>query len=288
MSEQDLILEQKIQKREKFDIILAYILIVILLACIGIILYLKFLRKEEPTPEEYLPKYISLNEISTSLNSSILANRYTNDSAKLNSTVSGNSLVVTYTKEDDMVNLNIPVVDNELVVTIPSENKEIATDIYKEITNIICIYYGNKESSCRNTINNITSSNSIDGIRIENNKVYIDTTKSIEITTMPVKISIDSTDYEVTSENIKISNINVSNSDENISINGTIERLTSDIFSFSVVVKIYDINGNILDESSLEYTEDDMLSDKSSLIIGFMSDEYTYEDIKEYSVEIKK
>lgn len=287
MSEQDLILEQKIQKREKFDIILAYILIVILLACIGIILYLKFLRKEEPTPEEYLPKYISLNEISTSLNSSVLANRYTNDSAKLNSTVSGNSLVVTYTKEDDMVNLNIPVVDNELVVTIPSENKEIATDIYKEITNIICIYYGNKESSCRNTINNITSSNSIDGIRIENNKVYIDTTKSIEITTMPVKISIDSNDYEVTSENIKISNINVSNSDENISINGTIERLTSDIFSFSVVVKIYDINGNILDYKTLEYSKDDFANDKI-LTITFDFDEYTYEDVKEYSVEIKK
>ena len=287
MSEQDLILEQKIQKREKFDIILAYILIVILLACIGIILYLKFLRKEEPTPEEYLPKYISLNEISTSLNSSVLANRYTNDSAKLNSTVSGNSLVVTYTKEDDMVNLNIPVVDNELVVTIPSENKEIATDIYKEITNIICIYYGNEESSCRNTINNITPSNSINGIRIENNKVYIDTTKSIEITTMPVKISIDSTDYEVISENIKISNVNLTNSEDSITINGTIERLTSDTFDFSAVVKIYDINGNILDYKTLEYSKDDFANDKI-LTITFDFDEYTYEDIKEYSVEIKK
>ena len=42
MNEQEMIQRQKIEKREKTDIILAYILIVILLAGIGIVLYLKY------------------------------------------------------------------------------------------------------------------------------------------------------------------------------------------------------------------------------------------------------
>ena len=38
VNEQEMIMKQKIEKRERFDIVLAYILIVVLVACIGIIL----------------------------------------------------------------------------------------------------------------------------------------------------------------------------------------------------------------------------------------------------------
>ena len=40
MNEQDLMIQEKIKKREKTDIMLAYILIVILLGCILFIVYL--------------------------------------------------------------------------------------------------------------------------------------------------------------------------------------------------------------------------------------------------------
>ena len=46
MNEQEMMQRQKIEKREKTDIILAYILIVILLAGIGIVLYLKYGTKK--------------------------------------------------------------------------------------------------------------------------------------------------------------------------------------------------------------------------------------------------
>ena len=186
MNEQDLILTQKIEKREKFDTILAYILLAILLGAILLVIYLKFLKKEEVVkPEEYTPNYISLNEISTKLNNSTLANRYLNDSATFNTSVQNNTLNVLYTKEDKNINLNIPMINDELEVSITEDNKEIITDIYKEITNIICMYYGNTESSCRTTINNISSSSPVEGIRFvtdeNNNKVYITTTRSIKV-----------------------------------------------------------------------------------------------------------
>ena len=125
MNEQEMILRQKIEKREKFDTILAYVLLVILLGCIVIVLYLKFVKKEDTLPEEYIPKYIGLSDISSSLNSSDLANRYINDNATFNSNVNGNTLVVSYVKDDVNVELNIPMVGSELEITIPSDNSDI-------------------------------------------------------------------------------------------------------------------------------------------------------------------
>ena len=52
MNEQDRIMEEKILKREKFDTFLAYMLIVILLGCIGFIVYIKFIRNEDNTTTE--------------------------------------------------------------------------------------------------------------------------------------------------------------------------------------------------------------------------------------------
>lgn len=286
MNEQDLILREKIEKRERFDIILAYILIVVLVACIGIVLYLKFIRKEETVVDEYTPTYISLNEVSTSLNSSMLANRYLNDGATFSSNVSGNAIVVTYTKEDNVVNLNIPVVGNELEVVMNDTNTEVVTDIYKEITNIICVYYGNNEDNCRNTINNISIDNSISGIRFVNNTVYIDITKGISVSNDTVnRISVNSTDYSVSSSNVSITNINAKKSDSGILFNGKIKKLTEDNFSFFVVVKLYDVNGKVLDENTLIYNEKDLL-EESVFTAQFMFNKYKKEDVSEYSIEI--
>ena len=65
MNEEEMMRTKKIEKREKTDTILAYILIVILIACLGIILFLKFVKKEDTKPEEHNPTYISVDEIVT-------------------------------------------------------------------------------------------------------------------------------------------------------------------------------------------------------------------------------
>lgn len=295
MNEEELMRMKKIEKREKVDIALAYMLIVILLGAIVVILYLKFIRKEEPRQDDQLPTYISLNEITAGLNSSTLANRYTNDGATFTSTVSNDAIVVTYTKGEQNININIPLVNNELQVNIAKENEEIITDTYKEIANIICKYYGNSEDSCRTTINNIKSDSQ--GIRFisdaNNSYVYIDINKSVDVTnvsnsayTEETKVTLDNTNYSLKISDTEISNITVTNSDTDIKVSGSIKNLSTE-GALSINVKLYDTDGNVISEEKKEYTTDNALSSEDTFEISFTySDTLKKDDVKEYSINV--
>lgn len=295
MNEEELMRMKKIEKREKVDIALAYMLIVILLGAIVVILYLKFIKKEEPRQDDQLPTYISLNEITAGLNSSTLANRYTNDGATFTSTVSNDAIVVTYTKGEQNININIPLVNNELQVNIAKENEEIITDTYKEIANIICKYYGNSEDSCRTTINNIKSDSQ--GIRFisdaNNSYVYIDINKSVDVTnisnsayTEETKVTLDNTNYSLKISDTEISNITVTNSDTDIKVSGSIKNLSTE-GALSIIVKLYDNDGNVIGEEKKEYTADKALNGEDIFEISFTySDTLKKDDVKEYSINV--
>lgn len=295
MNEEELMRMKKIEKREKVDIALAYMLIVILLGAIVVILYLKFIRKEEPRQDDQLPTYISLNEITAGLNSSTLANRYTNDGATFTSTVSNDAIVVTYTKGEQNININIPLVNNELQVNIAKENEKIITDTYKEIANIICRYYGNSEDSCRTTINNIKSDSQ--GIRFisdaNNSYVYIDINKSVDVTnvfnsayTEETKVTLDNTNYSLKISDTEISNITVTNSDTDIKVSGSIKNLSTE-GALSIIVKLYDTDGNVIGEDKKEYTTDNALSSEDTFEISFTySDTLKKDVVKEYSINV--
>lgn len=291
MNEQDKILKDKIEKREKFDTMLAYILLIILLVCIIFVLYLKFNNKENDIKqEEYIPKYISLSEISYSLNYSLLANRYMNDSVNFAAKLSENSLVVTYLKNDININLNIPVVANELMITLNEENKEIVTDIYKEIASIICVYYGNEEKYCRYTLDNMVE-NEVSGIRFVNTDnntiIYIDTTKSFTVENKIVyndttKVSINDTDYILEINNTKVSNIKLVRENTEVTISGNIEKLSEDTSDVSIAVRLYDIEDNLLIENNA-VENNNTFEAKFSL-----NEELKLENIDKYSIEIVK
>lgn len=295
MNEEELMRMKKIEKREKVDIALAYMLIVILLGAIVVILYLKFIKKEETRQDDQLPTYISLNEITAGLNSSTLANRYTNDGATFTSTVSNDAIVVTYTKGEQNININIPLVNNELQVNIAKENEEIITDTYKEIANIICKYYGNSEDSCRTTINNIKSDSQ--GIRFisdaNNSYVYIDINKSVDVTnvsnsayTEETKVTLDNTNYSLKISDTEISNITVTNSDTDIKVSGSIKNLSTE-GTLSIIVKLYDNDGNVVGEDKKEYTTDNALSSEDTFEISFTySDTLKKDVVKEYSINV--
>lgn len=295
MNEEELMRMKKIEKREKVDIALAYMLIVILLGAIVVILYLKFIRKEKPRQDDQLPTYISLNEITAGLNSSTLANRYTNDGATFTSTVSNDAIVVTYTKGEQNININIPLVNNELQVNIAKENEQIITDTYKEIANIICKYYGNSEDSCRTTINNIKSDSQ--GIRFisdaNNSYVYIDINKSVDVTnvsnsayTEETKVTLDNTNYSLKISDTEISNITVTNSDTDIKVSGSIKNLSTE-GALSIIVKLYDTDGNVIGEDKKEYTTDNALSSEDTFEISFTySDTLKKDVVKEYSINV--
>lgn len=306
MNEQEMIQRQKIEKREKVDRVIAYILIVILLGAIAFVLYAKFIMKTDDNttkPEEYTPNYITLTDISSSLNSSILANRYLNDGVTFSSSISNNALVVTYVKDTTNLNLNIPLVNNELEVVIDSTNSEIITDIYKEISTIICTFYSNDETSCRTTIDTVNADNPIEGIRFVNNDdtntVYIDVMKGIPVQSITnsntesgllytevTTVDLSLTNYKLNISNTEISNINVTTSDTDIKFSGNING-TSGEEGLSVVVKLYDEMANTLGENKYEYTLENPLNGEGTFEVSFiLSDTLKLENIKKYSIDV--
>lgn len=299
MEEQKNIIDEKIMKREKIDSILAYILIVVLLGAILLVLYLKFIRNsdEEIAPEEYTPNYISLSEISNSFNSSDLIANYENDNAALSSNAMGGALNIDYLKEENKITLNIPLIDSQLKVEYNEENKNIVEAIYKELASIVCVYNGNIEDACRNIINNININNQIDGIKLVQSgditTVYIDIMKKIDVNGIitykeitPVDIS--NTNYILVLQNTQINNININSTSTNVTFEGNVKSLNEDN-NLRVVVKLYDVNNNLLEEKSYEYTESNPLNGDSVFEISFeLSDNLKLENINKYSIEVVK
>lgn len=293
MNEQEIMMNEKIKKRERVDTILAYVLLVIIFGAILFILYLKFIKRDnnlDTNPEEYTNNYITLDTISNRLNTSTLANKYSNDNATFNSMVSNNSLNITYTKDDTNIELVVNTLNTELEFTITEDNKIISEDIYKEVASIICEYYGNTMDSCRSTISKIDENNTIDGIRYVNDEnnilVYVNTTRSIEVEnidtyTEVTKVALSKTNYVLRLDTEVIDNISVTTSDNNIVFTGDVTSSIED--TFNVIVTLYNNEYNILKEESNNIT------DNNSFNIEFtLDDTLNLENIKTYSISISR
>lgn len=298
MNEQEMMMNEKIKKREKVDTILAYILLVFLLGAIIFILYLKFIRKEDnTTPVEKPNNYITLNDISNSLNNSTLANRYLNDNVTFSSKVNGTSLEIDYKKEDKEEVLNVNTVGTELEFTMNDDNRLIIEDIYKEVANIICVYYNNSEDSCRNTLNKVDEKNPVNGIRYvtsDNNiLVYVNTTQSIDVEktetyTEVTNVELSKTNYELKLDTEVINNIKVDTADTLITFTGDVTT-TSENKNMAVVVTLYGDNNTKLTEEKYEFNDTNKLEEKETFKVEFaLSDTLTKDSIKTYSINIEK
>ena len=291
MNEQDRIMEEKIIKREKADTLLAYMLIVILLGCIGFMVYAKFIRKDESTNnvDDTTSNNLTLTDISNSLNTSNYSANLVNDGGTFNSSVSNSALVITYVKDDTTLNLNIPLVNNELEVTIDDANSEVITSIYEEIGTIICTHYTGNETSCRNILTNINENSSVDGIRYTNNgnnkTVYLDITKGYFVNNTNTYnkstiVSLGDTSYNLNINNVSISNINIKNNTTNVVFSGNI---TSSEYPFDVVVRLYKDDETLIKEDKA--TVSDNSFSNFSITFNF-DDTLKLEDLSKYSIDI--
>lgn len=298
MNEQEMIMNEKIRKREKLDTILAYILLVFLIGAILFILYLKFIKREDTTtPVEKPNNNITLNDISNSLNNSTLANRYLNDNVTFRSKVNGTSLVIDYKKDDKIVNLNVNTMGTELEFTMNEDNRLVTEDIYKEVANIICVYYKNTEDACRSTLSKVDESNPINGIRYvtsDNNiLVYVNTAKSIDIEnidtyTEVTKTELSKTNYELKLDTETINNIKITNADTLITFTGNVTT-TSESKNMSIVVTLYGDNDTKLTEEKYEFNDTNKLEENKEFKVEFtLNDTLTLDSIKAYSISIEK
>ena len=298
MNEQEMIMNEKIRKREKLDTILAYILLVFLIGAILFILYLKFIKREDTTtPVEKPNNNITLNDISNSLNNSTLANRYLNDNVTFSSKVNGTSLVIDYKKDDKIVNLNVNTMGTELEFTMNEDNRLVTEDIYKEVANIICVYYKNTEDACRSTLSKVDENNPINGIRYvtsDNNiLVYVNTAKSIDIEnidtyTKVTKTELSKTNYELKLDTETINNIKITNADTLITFTGNVTT-TSESKNMSIVVTLYGDNDTKLTEEKYEFNDTNKLEENKEFKVEFtLNDTLNLDSIKAYSISIEK
>lgn len=298
MNEQEMIMNEKIRKREKLDTILAYILLVFLIGAILFILYLKFIKREDSTtPVEKPNNNITLNDISNSLNNSTLANRYLNDNVTFSSKVNGTSLVIDYKKDDKIVNLNVNTMGTELEFTMNEDNRLVTEDIYKEVANIICVYYKNTEDACRSTLSKVDENNPINGIRYvtsDNNiLVYVNTAKSIDIEnidtyTEVTKTELSKTNYELKLDTETINNIKITNADTLITFTGNVTT-TSESKNMSIVVTLYGDNDTKLTEEKYEFNDTNKLEENKEFKVEFtLNDTLNLDSIKAYSISIEK
>lgn len=279
--DQEMMMRQKVEKREKVDTIIAYCLIVILIGCIAILSILKLTKKEDVVkPDDHTPSYATLNDVVTNLNNSNL---------DITASTSNNAVVVT--TKDGSLNLNIPLVNNELEVTYNKDNEEVVTNIYKEITTNLCVFYGNTNDICTSVVNNITKDSTVNGIRFitegDNTKVYINLLASIDVSSYKEEYTeetikdIDINNYSLNINDVNVSNIVINNSDTDIVFTSDLKNNNSD--KYTITIKLYDENNNSIGEESKEYTTEDKLEIKFTY-----SDSLLKENVKKYSINITR
>ena len=279
--DQEMMMRQKVEKREKVDTIIAYCLIVILIGCIAILSILKLTKKEdEVKPDDHTPSYATLNDVVTNLNNSNL---------DVTASTSNNAVVVT--TKDGSLNLNIPLVNNELEVTYNKDNEEVVTNIYKEITTNLCVFYGNTNDICTSVVNNITKDSTVNGIRFvtegDNTKVYINLLASIDVSSYKEEYTeetikdIDINNYSLNINDVNVSNIVINNSDTDIVFTSDLKNNNSD--KYTITIKLYDENNNSIGEESKEYASEDKLEIKFTY-----SDSLLKDNVKKYSINIKR
>ena len=280
MNEEEM-MRQKVEKREKVDTIIAYCLIVILIGCIAILSILKLTKKEdEVKPDDHTPSYATLNDVVTNLNNSNL---------DITASTSNNAVVVT--TKDGSLNLNIPLVNNELEVTYNKDNEEVVTNIYKEITTNLCVFHGNTNDICSSVVNNISKDSTINGIRFitegDNTKVYINLLASIDVSSYKEKYTeetikdISINNYSLNINDVNVNNIVINNSDTDIVFTSDLKNNNSD--KYTITIKLYDENNNSIGEESKEYTTEDKLEIKFTY-----SDSLLKDNVKKYSINITR
>ena len=279
--DQEMMMRQKVEKREKVDTIIAYCLIVILIGCIAILSILKLTKKEdEVKPDDHTPSYATLNDVVTNLNNSNL---------DVTASTSNNAVVVT--TKDGSLNLNIPLVNNELEITYNKDNEEVVTNIYKEITTNLCVFYGNTNDICTSVVNNITKDSTVNGIRFvtegDNTKVYINLLASIDVSSYKEEYTeetikdIDINNYSLNINDVNVSNIVINNSDTDIVFTSDLKNNNSD--KYTITIKLYDENNNSIGEESKEYASEDKLEIKFTY-----SDSLLKDNVKKYSINITR
>ena len=102
------------------------------------------------------------------------------------------------------------------------------------------------------------------------------------------KVSINETDYILNLDNIKISDIKITTVDNKLTFNYSVERTNDETSNVSVVTKLYNKDGLVINENKHDFNENNPLTTSELEITFVLTETLKIEDITNYSIEIIK
>lgn len=260
------------EKSDKRSIILASIFLVILLACLGFVVYIKMtydLKDNNNVNNNAVDNQnmLSLDNIISQFNNSDLVNNYKKDfDLTVYMVKSGNGFSIKYEKTDLSEQIEGTFNNNVISIMTSGLNSKIRDDIFTELVNIVCKYQGHDNGECDTIVKDFLDGEDVEGLSVNtvsDDEVYfnIDISKKIQLVIENIDSYVfkgkEEVGYEIEFDSLKLVDPKpVFDSENNIySFNATIKRpLEIDSSNLEIIVNVFDENKNIINVNNYDST----------------------------------
>lgn len=294
------------EKSDKRSIIIAVIFLVILIACLGFVIYIKMtydlndnnVNNNNNNSVIDKPTILSLDNIISSFNSSKIVSDYFALGTTLAMEKSDNGFNITYDSEEDTGVIEGTYIAYTLSIKFNKDNVKIAQDIFKELVNISCKNQKYTDGECNETVDKfLTEDYSVDGLtyeEISNEEMYlkVNTVKKIELYSGESSydteelIDISSSNYVIKNNEYELSNplLNYDSTTNVLTYSANVINLLNNGNSVKIELKLYDGNNNLIMTNEIDNSA---VSDKNNFDITFnvtLDNSINYENVKYLSI----
>ena len=292
------------EKSDKKSIIIACIFLVILLACLGFVTYIKMTYDVEDNNNIDnnttidTPVLLSLDNIISSFNNSQLVSDYYSLGTTVAMKKTNTGFKVTYSSNQDNDVIEGTYVEYILSIKFNQDNVEIANNIFKELVNISCKNNGYNEGQCNETVDEfLNNSHAVDGLvyeEISDTEMYlrVNTAVKIELFVGPTTykandlIDININEYIINNNTYKLSNplLNYDSANNTLTYKANVQNLLDSGNNVKIELKLYDASNNLLMTNEVDNSAS---TDKNNFDILFnitLNNSISYENIKYLSI----
>lgn len=292
------------EKSDKKSIIIACIFLVILLACLGFVTYIKMTYDVEDNNNIDnnttidTPVLLSLDNIISSFNNSQLVSDYYSLGTTVAMEKTNTGFKVTYSSNQDNDVIEGTYLEYILSIKFNQDNVEIANNIFKELVNISCKNNGYNEGQCNETVDEfLNNSYVVNGLvyeEISDTEMYlrVNTAVKIELFVGPTTykandlIDININEYIINNNTYKLSNplLNYDSSNNTLTYKANVQNLLDSGNKVKIKLKLYDSNNVLLMTNEIDNSAS---TDKNNFDILFnitLDNSISYENIKYLSI----
>lgn len=293
------------EKSDKRSIILASIFLIILLVCLGFVVYIKMtydlkdnnnVNNNNSVTDN--PTILSLDNIISSFNSSKVVSDYFALGTTLAMEKSDNGFNITYSSKDSSGIIEATYIAYTLSIKFNKNNTEIANDVFKELVNISCKNQKYNDGECNTTVDKFLMENyTVDGLTYEkasDEEIYlkVNTVKKLQLYVennaykVEEPIDIKTNGYTISSDEYELSDsvVNYDDVTKKFTYNAKVKNLLNSGSNVKVELKLYDEYNTVLVTKEVDNSAS---SDKNNFEVLFditLDGEVSYESIKYLSV----